>query len=297
MIFSGYKVVNNQIEITTSFSGKISTGCYENESPMFALKQVIGIECVQDICCINIADNDIKTRAGELGELCRALFKEVEVQSKIEAIEKQRKDIRFYVINGIKYPSVTSILKHKIEFNIPQIELEQYSAQGTINHLIMAHYAKTNKFESPFDIPECDKYIKILLEGNLKLQPESGDIKALFEKYPIRIEKSEETVYNTIGYAGTADIIGYPVMNSEWEKIGAQNTLTVFDLKRTEDETMNFKQEAAYAKCCGALQICTLIVNDKTKQGFSKPNVTQNIDKYFVMFMQDFKEFKQRFGI
>ena len=105
-------------------------------------------------------------------------------------------------------------------------------------------------------------------------------------------------------YAGRRDACGKVIMNNEWEKLGAKPVPTLFDLKRTADDKKNFKQLAAYAEASPEKieQLVVIPISDgpkskSIKQGFSKPLVTQNIDAYYKMFLQDREQFKKRFSL
>lgn len=278
------------IEIVSSFSGKISTGQFENEQPFFSVKEVIEGE---------ITDVEISKRQKELKDICYNQFQLAERESTAKKIQKQREDIRFYEKDGKSYPSVTSIIGWDADMFCKKEDLSQYASQGNINHLKLAYFIKTGEFLDAKKIPEAYKDMVILSKGSLKLPIDSGDLKGMLEKYPIRFKASEQEVINdTYLYAGTLDALGEIVPNKDWEKLGAQpDLLTVFDLKRSGDAIKNFKQTSAYAKCIGAEQMIILIVNDTTKQGFSQPLVTQSVDEYFAMFLQDREAFKERFGV
>ena len=56
-----------QIEITSSFTGTISTGDYENLKPLFSLKETIDEK---------LSDEQIIERQKALHKICRALFAE-----------------------------------------------------------------------------------------------------------------------------------------------------------------------------------------------------------------------------
>ena len=70
------------------------------------------------------------------------------------------------------------------------------------------------------------------------------------------------------------------------------------DVKRTFNKLKNFKQCAAYAKCMDGIEHLMIVVfNDENKQGFSKPIITKDIDKYFELFLADRRDFKKVYGI
>ena len=113
-----------------------------------------------------------------------------------------------------------------------------------------------------------------------------------FEKHPYEVINTESKVFNKEHkYAGRSDIKGiYDVKTS------------VMDVKTTSavDKESCFKQLAAYAKADGNEDVEQMVIiplNSKTVQGFSKPVVSTEIDKYFAAFQKDRKLFKDRFGL
>lgn len=279
------------VEIVSSFSGKISKGNYENEAPFFSLKEII-----EDA---TLTDEEISKRQSELLAICYSKFKEAETNTIVERLKQKYQSIRFREYNGKQLASVTSILGWDTDFFMPADELAQYASQGTINHLILNEYVKNKTWLEPKQIPEAHKHIAILNKGNLNLSPFSGNIQAFLEKYPIEFISCSTVVFNAEDeYSGEFDCDGIP-KGKEWEKLGVDPVLTLFDLKRSVDKIKNLKQLAAYVKASKKdyKQIVVIPVNDKTQQGFSKPTVSKDPDAYYTMFLQDRKEFKEKFGI
>ncbi len=282
------------IKITAQFTGVISTGEYENERPLFALEDEVNH---------NPTDSEIRKRQEQLYSMCRDLFDRVQKESFVRKLKKIRKDLRFYPRNGEQYPSVTSIIGWDDDYFVTEEELLQYAAQGEINHLKLNYFIEKGKWFEAKEIPEAHFYMVILKKGNLNLLPDSGNLIGFLEKYPIEFIDSEKTVYNDKDkYAGRRDAYGKPKLNKDWEKLGAKDLPTLFDLKRTANDKKNFKQLAAYAMASEE-KIKQLIVipvkegKNAPKQGFSQPLVTQNIEAYYKMFLQDREQFKKRFQI
>ena len=282
------------MKITVQFTGVISTGEFENERPLFALEDEF-----------NGTDIEVQFRQEALYSICRGMFDKVQKESIVRRLEKMRKDLRFYPRNGEQYPSVTSIIGWDEDFFISEEDLLQYAAQGEINHLKLSYYIKDSKWYEAKEIPEAHFHIVILKKGSLNLPADSGNIKGFLEKYPIDFTDSEIVVYNDKErYAGRRDACGKPIMNKEWEKLGAKAVPTLFDMKRTADDKKNFKQLAGYAEASPEKieQLIVIPIGDGSKskpikQGFSKPLVTQNIDAYYKMFLQDREQFKKRFNL
>lgn len=277
------------MKISVSFTGVISTGEFENERPLFALED----EYKGDDVAISIRQN-------EMYSLCRSMFDKVQKESITKRLEKQRKDLRFYPRGNEQYPSVTSILGWDSDFFVSEEDLLQYAAQGEINHLKLNYFIEKGEWFEAKQIPEAHFHMVILKKGSLRLPENSGNLPAFLEKYPIKFVDSEKVVYNDKDkYAGRRDAFGSVVMNPEWEKLKAKDVPTLFDLKRHKDDIKNFKQMAAYAMASEEKigQLVIIPINDDTKQGFSKPSVTQDIEAYYKMFLQDREQFKKRFGI
>ena len=71
-------------------------------------------------------------------------------------------------------------------------------------------------------------------------------------------------------------------------------------MKRTPEKAKNFQLIAAYSKLDGmepVEQMMVVPLNDKTEQGFSKPIIETNVEKYFELFLFKRKEFQKVYGI
>jgi len=272
-----------QIEIAASYSGTISSGKYENEKPFFSLKETYD----------NVEDKDFaEKRLKELANICRGKFEEIEKRSQIEKLVKIREDLRFYDIGSLQYPSVTSIISWDKDFFIDPIDLKQYAARGTIIHKQVERFLLTQQWPNPKEIPEIYPEYVIVTKGALNLSLDDVDFRGFYEKYPFIASIHEQTVYNTEHlYAGRYDIKGK-----------YNGKITIFDVKTTGsvNKTECMKQLSAYAHCEGnedVEQLCLIHLNKKTKQGFSAPIIEENVEKYWHLFLDDRKKFKQRFGV
>ena len=286
-----------KIKVSSSYSGVIATGSYENSRPSFSAE-------VEEDLGSNLSSADeinfIKLRQIMLHEICYQQFKEVEQQMIVERINKERKDIRFRKApNGKQYPSVTSILNYDADFNMPAHQLQQYASVGSITHSRIKEFISSSKWLEPKLIKECWGDIVIVTKGDLNLDVVEGNFPAFLEEYPIEEMKNGEAVFNIEHeYSGEYDFIGIP-RGGKWAKLGAEPILTLFDVKRTIDEEKNFCQESAYADCFidKPRQIITIPINGKTKQGYSTPLVTKKLDYYFTIFLNKRKEFRKRYGV
>lgn len=275
------KVPNRtSVEISASFSGKISTGRFENENPFFSIKEIWE----------NVSDSDIEIRQKVLHEMCYQRFNAVEQQSMVDKITQQRKDLRFYEFQGEQLPSVTSIINWDEDFFIDPSQLVQYAARGTCLHKQIEIYLTTGKWIEIKDIPEVYAEFVIVSKGDLQLKLDDVDFRAFYTKHPFISEKTEQTVFNIKDrYAGRADILA---------TVDAKKTIIDIKTGTTVNQEKAFKQLSAYAKCIeGTQQMMIVHLNNKTKQGFSAPIISDRIEEHYQLFLKDRKAFKERFAI
>lgn len=272
-----------EVEIVASFSGTISSGQFENEKPLFSLKEV----------WTDVADWEfVSHRQNVLEQMCYEKFAAVERRSMVEKIKQARQDLRFYPIGNEFFPSVTSVIGWDEDFYMDALELAQYAARGTILHKMVEVYLKTGKWPKPSDLPEIYPEMIILKKGNLQLSVDDVDFPGFFKKYPFEVIHQETTVYNKeMRYAGRQDIKG---------KLDGK--VTIFDIKTGSsiDKKKCFKQTTAYAHCSGnedVEQMCIIHLNNKVQQGFSAPVIETDTNKYWHLFLKDRENFKTRFGV
>jgi len=280
-------------EITASFNGTINTGEYANEKPLFSIKEVFDSE--------KPLNGELAIRQSELFQMVRNQFKKAELQSITEKIQREREDIRIYQIGDNLYPSVTSIIGWDTDFYLDKFRLAQYAARGSIIHKQIELYLKNGEWKDPKDIPECYPDLVTLKKGDLKLSYDDCDFRSFYEKYPFDVIELERTIVNhEHRYAGRLDIKGIP-RGAEWKKAGAKEVPTIFDVKTgVVDESKHFTQLSAYWNGEGnedVEQAAVLIINNKTQQGFSKPKICTDKEKYWSLFLQDRKNFNNRFQI
>ena len=275
------------IKIGGSYSGKISTGSYENANPGFYVDETI------DDC--QMTDAQVAERLAFWNKMCFDKFKEAEQDAIRERIERERRDLRIIKgEDGRLYPSVTSIINFDADFFVSQEELIQYAAQGNIIDARVKEFIKTGNWVEPKALQDVWTDIVICAKGSLALSTDVGDFPAFLKKYPITQMKCGERLRNEeYLYCGENDFIGIPDFKD------AEKVMTVFDVKRTADKVKNGLQLAAYAKMLGVKQGIICQINDKTEQGFSKPIVydEKTLDGYFLMFTRKRNAFKARYGI
>lgn len=275
-----------KIRVEASFSGVLPTGSYANSRPGF----MASMEWEEDFKNDEIRKFAMESAQQELQAICYQNFQSEANRARVLKIQEDRKDFRFYTLpNGEEVPSVTSILNYDSDFLMDEGELKQYASQGNIIHAQVAEFIKTGVWKNPSEIEGTAPDLFILKSGSLKLSLDGWDFTAFLKKYPMEKMENGEVVFNEKErYAGTPD--GYSVVGG---------IPTIFDIKRTPEKVKNFMQMSAYAKASGReiKQMMIIPLNDKTDQGFSKPIVSTDIDKYFELFLYKRKDFKKVYSI
>lgn len=288
------------LEITASFTGKIPTGSFENESPFYALKEVIEFDDEG-----GYTDIAVKVRQQELHDLCYSQFKQHAEVAYSERIQKEYKHIRFYEgANGVKYPSVTSILNMDADFHITPDELAQYGSRGTVYHKLIEIFLMTGEWKDYKSIPEIAPDVCTVLNGSLNLSLEDVDFRGFYKDYPFKVLSIEkEVINNEFKYGGREDILCVIESSNKgkWEKIeGIKfDVPTILDVKTstTLDKIKGLTQQAAYAKVEGVEQIGLIHLNKNNKCGYSEPCITSKIEAYWSMFLKQRNDFQKRYGI
>lgn len=289
------------IEISASFTGKISTGSYENESPFFSIREILEYAEGEIIP----ADVGISGRQKELHAICYDQFRRQAEVSYSEKIAKQYRNIRFYDgKDGIKYPSVTSIIGWDEDFHVSPDELNQYASRGTIIDKQVEIYLRTGEWKEPKDIPEIYPDLVTLKGGNLGLVVDDVNFIDFYKNYPFKVLSLQKTYINhDHRYAGRGDIecIIESSNKGKWDKIEGVlfDIPTILDVKSGAiDKTKHLKQQTGYAKCNEEVkQIGLIHLNKETKQGYSQPIIETNMEKYWSLFLKDRSNFKSRFGV
>ena len=275
-----------KIKVEASFSGVLPTASYANSRPGFSAS----MEFEQDFKDEQEVSLVIETAQQELQAICYNNYRAEADKALVQKIQNDRKDFRFYTLpSGEEVPSVTSILNYDSDFLMDEGELRQYASQGNIIHAQVAEFIKTGVWKSPQEIEGTAPDLFILKSGNLKLSLDGWDFQAFLKKYPMEKLENGEAVFNEKErYAGTPD--GYGLVSG---------VATIFDIKRTPEKVKNFMQMSAYAKASGKeiKQMMIIPLNDKTEQGFSKPIISTEIDKYFELFIYKRRDFKKVYGV
>lgn len=288
-----------KIKVSASYSGVIATGSYENSRPGYACEIEMELDPKVPI------DPAIEGMQKRLQDICYKNFMSDAERQTIEKINKQRQDFHWIPLpDGRLAPSVTSIIGWDQDFFCSPEELGQYAAQGNIIHKQVEQFILTAKWLQPKEIDDCWTDLVILKQGALQLPTEGWDFPGFLKKFPIRDLKVCKQSYNLEHfYGGTPDFEGIP----EWSKIKGYEDVpelpTLFDAKRTKTVIKNGKQLAGYKGMVGYEHIkqgAVVELNDKTAQGFSKPEFysEEKLGGYWKMFLKDRVEsFKKRFGV
>jgi len=300
------------IEIHASFTGVISTSQFENEKPLFALKETLELpdELIEKdgetFTAPAMSNEVIKARQKELHELCYSQFQAQAERAYQEKLAGLYRNIRWYPgKDGKKYPSVTSIIGWDEDFRVPPDELAQYGSRGTIIHKQVELFLKTNEWKEPKDIPEIYPDLVIIKNGNLGLEHDNVDFQQFYKDYPFKVISLEDTVVNDdYRYGGRLDIhcIIEKDNPGKWAKVdGIQfDVPTILDVKTGSslDKTKGFKQQTAYAKCLPEVkQIGLIHLTKENKCGYAKPVVLDNLNKYWHLFLKDLDNFNNRYGL
>lgn len=213
---------------------------------------------------------------------------------RIKKFKEQFKDIKISEKDGKHFVHVTSVLEALSPIDYPKELLMQYASRGTLVHAIFEHFLRTQQWE--FDvlkIPGTKLDYQIVTKGSLGLKISDCDPKGFWEAHgkDFAIMDVETKVYNEqYLYCGTRDMLGR-----------YKGKLSIIDIKTSASYTGSkldryWKQCAAYAKCEeGVEQLVIIPLNPK--KGFEKPIVTDEVDKYFDMFLQDREALKQMYNV
>ena len=270
-------------EIRASLSGVIPIASYENLKPYYEIMAEID------------KDENIDECFRKLKKTLRLHFEQEGNNAKADLIEKQYANIRFYEKDGKKYPSVTSILGWNVDWKIPEDELRQYAARGTIIHRLIELYLQDGKWADPLELDELENEVATLIGGSKKLTWKDCSYQKAVENImqDVKVIELESEVYNDEQlYAGTMDL--YCLYKGK-------NTIIDFKAGTTRD----MRQLAAYAVSKGVDQM--MIAADQimivpvgptdNKTGIMKPVVSTDVAGEYKKFLYARAKFRERFGI
>jgi hypothetical protein len=279
-------------EITVSKSGVIPKASYSNLRPGYSI--TIEVDENEDPNELILKCKEIVNKHFELDEYREA----------VNLIQKQFKEIRLYDGNeGLKYPSISSILNYDKEWTISKGELLQYGSLGTILHEVFWYalnsYTNTGKivWKDPREFANLQKEIGIVLNGSLKLNWNDYSYQAFGNEYIPKIKKIygiEQIVLNPdIRVGGRYDLIAEIELD--------QTMLAVIDLK---SGGYDFRQLAFYGRTWeqqNDKKIDAMVVfpigKTTNKCGFSKPIIETDIDLFWDKMLEKREEFRNDFNI
>jgi len=276
-----------KIKVSAEYSGVLPTGPYKNEKPGFSAE----IE-YDDLGSItqSVRDEFVKNAQKSLFEVCYSNFKDVERKSNIERIQREREDLWI----DEEGPHVSSIIGWDDDYFLPPHELQQYASQGNLIDLQSKHFIEKHVWTPIDDLEAAYPDLVIIRRGNLRLPTDGWNFPAFLEKYPTeKMEIGKRLVSKEHRFVGTPDI----------RKCIYDGKKTLADIKRTAIKEKHFKQCAAYVMLEEENgeepyeQLMLIPLSDKTRQGFSKPMITDKIAYYKKLFLDDRKNFRRRFGV
>lgn len=218
------------------------------------------------------------------------------------------KDARVVEKEGIKFPSVTSVLSAIYPINFPEHKLRQYAARGSIVDAQSKYFLRTGVWErNLLKIPRTrEEMARMLLDfktlalGELKLNWADCNFVGFLDKYgkdfkPWKGEFNDEACFNEqFRYHGHID---WPCLYKDEPAIADFKACKNYP----ENKVHKFKKQmSAYAKCKGyeeVKQVVIIPLNPTNKCGFSKPIVERDVDTYFKYFIKDRKIFYQVYGL
>lgn len=300
------------LKISSTFSGVISRGSYENSRPGFSAEVEFELDEPFSTNSTEIVDRWQK----HLQKVCYDNFKACEEQAVIERVQREKANIHWYPDErgNLVLPGASSIvgISGTSTFISPD-ELQQYASQSNLCHAQVAHFIKTLRLENGVmvgdwldakEVPDTWADLLILSKGDLKLETNGWDFPAFLKKYPISaLENAKPSVNYEKRYGGTPDFLGIPEFGGTKGFEHVKKVKTLWDVKRTKELIKNMKQISAYKFMKDYLdveQIGIVPLNNKTDQGFSKPTIESDpvrIQQYFSMFLKDREEFKKIFFV
>lgn len=264
-------------EIKASLSGAIPIASYENLKPYYEISAEVE------------EGEDVDAAMKKLRSIVRWHFEQEGNNAKADLIEKQYSGIRFYEKDGKKYPSVTSILSWNVDWKIPEDELQQYGARGTIVHKLIEEYLSKGEWIEPINAPELANEVATVTAGSLTLSWVDCSYKAALEaiKGDLKVLQQEQELYNDEHlYAGRSDLVCI-----------YKGKKSILDFKT--GTTTDMRQLAAYAACMDGIEQLVIVPVGPTdnKSGIKKPVISTDISGEFKKFLYARAAFRERFGI
>lgn len=256
-------------ELNYGNKATINTGDYCNESPMFNEKLII---TVNDGIEIDLAKEFEKMKVLVDTQLHKAVA-EIRNRGKQKTLD----GLRIKEIDGVKYPSVTTVLSPTPP-EIPNLEL--YGLRGNMWDRVFQRIVEEARYSTDWTEAEL-KQIEVI--GGMK----GHSLQWIFDNLKdIDFRAGHTEVINTKDiYYGTYDADGF-----------YKGELALFDCKSGKISKpmidKSFMQIAAYCKAKEELPKYMVII--PTQQ--AEPIVSEEIDKYYQQFLQLRQNFRNTYG-
>lgn len=279
-----------KLKISSGFQGVLPTGSYSNMRPSFSAE--IEYEFDGD------AQTEISKQQTMLHDICFKKFQAIAEQARIDLVKSQKANIRFHTIKDeegkdIQVPSVSSIASFDVDLpDMPEHELQQYASQGNLADLQCRHYLSTGAWESDLvKIPETFTDLRVLSNGNLKLDPLVFNFPAFVEKFKISgMVEGKFCSSLKHKFAGTPDI----------QTLYMDGKKYLADWKRTPVKG-HFRQLALYLICMKETYpdekpydgLMLIPVKSDTAQGFSKPMISMEVAQWEAAGLKAREQFKK----
>lgn len=290
--------MKRDIHVGVNLGAVLSSGPYENLRPEFVFdatyKDVEGFpryDFERDL------DHAIEAQQKAYEKLYKQI-EHVEAQAMQKAIEKFHKDIKWYTDEktGERWPSVTSVIDfaNPIEWFVDKDRLRGLAARGQVVDMVLQQFIKDkgSHWTNPEDIPDAIRHLTIMKDIGVEI---SGNLPAFVDKFEVKFISGHCNVFNKKDkYGGQPDCIC---------TFGDDQILVIADLKSfnpdAKGKIRTLKQCAAYAMAHETKvdKIAIIPIHGGNQQGYSKPVITDEIEKYYEMFLADRKVFFDTFGI
>jgi hypothetical protein len=263
-------------EITASLSGVISNGPYENLRPGFSMT----VEPINGESPEKIFNNCM--------EYLHTLMALEDNRAKTELTEKQYTNIRFREKDGIKYPSVTSILFWNAEWQVSPDHLQQLASRGIVVESLIFEYIKTGEWKDPTTMLWIAEDVAILKSGSSHLSWDDCSHQAFMKEYGDKLKN--------VSFHGE-------VFNDEYLYSGEYDIVGEFDGKKSLIDIKcggyDFRQLAAYARCLEGIEQLVIFAVGPTdnKCGYKKPIICTTIQSEFEEFLKARAKFRKQFGV
>lgn len=284
------------VHITVSVTGKIPRKSFENYSPYFSLTEIYGESP-------DITDEWRTGRQATLQEQLNLQFEKTRERIVLEELQSQFKNLRFTLNpeDGKKYPHVTDILYWDADFYIPDSELVHYGARGSAVHAMIDNWILTKEWDE--DV--VSKRDLIILRTGF-LDSKTGKFVRLYDTLPdINFLGFMEEYGKDIQF-GEGEFRGFNKEHfycGQPDRIGTfKKKKTLFDWKCRAAKDDDFKQMAMYTRLDdkrmqGIEQMVVVPLNPENKQGYGRPVVSTEIEKYFNLALRDRRDYREKFGI